>query len=434
MKNLTKNINVDNGIFPRIDLFQGGGEPTITIFTEIPVDWIEINQNLTDPSQMITGDVRGDQIQWIRENSHRVLAKKTGEGQVTICRLNDQDSNQYYDGSLANLDGTEGDSFVKLPTFYYKAEEKESDIWRIGFSSQNFPDSKEWSGNTLIGTYEAYYGDNKLQSISGVGSNGNISQGEFKQLASSRGQGYIIEDWTIHCMMAFLFYAYYGNTNSQRICGAGTNSYSKKTGQTNSLGMTDTEGGVLENEQWDNSKNGNQGSINFWGLENWWGNKVEWIDGIEWKLEGGQTTATITMPSGETRKAICPSPVDTNTFNGCMLPEKFTIGEYLDLIPKDGLSQEEIEQQFSNAFLPLYDINYGFSDGCAVSDISTSQSSMILVVCRSFNNSISGGGVAFSDAGSDSSYSNPNNGSRLAFRGEVLEASSVSEFKSLPIL
>ena len=433
MKNLTKNINIDNGVFPRVDLTNS----EITVFSEIPVDWIEINQNLTDPASIITGDVQGDQIKWIRENSHRVLAKKTGEGQVTICKLDDSNSNNYSDGSAATLDGTEGDSFVKLPKFYYKAEEKETDVWRIGFSSQSFPESKEWDGNTLIGTYEAYYdeGTSKLQSISGVVSSGNISQAEFKQYASSRGQGYMIEDWTIHCMMAFLFYAWYGNTNSQKICGAGTDNYRKTTGQTNSLGMIDTEGGVLEDEQWDTSKNGNQGSINFWGLENWWGNKFEWIDGIEWKYEDGQTTATITMPSGETRKATCPKPLNQQGNNdGVYLPTKFTIGENLDLIPKDGLNMTETQEQFPNAYdSPNYDINYGFSDGCAVTDLSE-LASTVLVVDRSDNSSGSVGGVACSVAYHDSSYANSNYGSRLAFRGEVLEASSVSEFKSLPIL
>lgn len=449
MKNLTKDLIEDNKVYPRIDL-QGGG--IITYFTEIPVDYIIINQNLTDPSQMITGDVRGEQIKWIKNNSHRVLGKKTGEGIITTCRLLDSDSNYYYDGSPAILTGEEGDSFVRLPEFYYSAEETEPDVWKIGFSSKNFSGSKKWDSNTLIGTYEAYYGDNKLQSISGVSSSRSISQERFIQYSRNRGTGYMIVDWYMHCIMAFLFYAWYGNTNSQKICGAGTNSYQKITGETNSLGMTDTEGGVIEegnNSTWDTSKNGNQGSINFWGLENWWGNKYEWIEGIEWGIQKDSDSsiyqiAKITNPDGSTRTATCPSPVNVLTMEGTMLPTKFTIGEYLDLIPKGGLSQQELKEQFPN-MNDKNDINYGYSDGCAVADIMStiedpgatsgfpSGFSSVYVVYRSGGGSNSFDGVSCSDAEFDSSYSVSNYGSRLAFRGEVREASSVSEYKSISI-
>ena len=53
------------------------------------VSYIILNQNLTNPTRMISGDVNGEAIQWIRNNSHRVLAKKTGDGVVAVCRLDD---------------------------------------------------------------------------------------------------------------------------------------------------------------------------------------------------------------------------------------------------------------------------------------------------------------------------------------------------------
>lgn len=448
MKNLTKNIATDNGLTPRIDLSSSQGGGVITFFTEIPVDYITINQNLTDPSQIVTGDIAGDQIKWIRNNSHRVLGKKTGDGIMTICRLSDSNSNNYYDGTSASLDGSEGDSFVRLPEFYYSAEETETDVWKIGFSSKNFPGSKKWDSNNLIGTYEASYEGNKLQSISGISSTGSISQEEFIQYSRNRGTGYMIVDWSMHCIMAFLFYAWYGNTNSQKTCGAGTDSYKKITGETNSLGMTDTEGGVTEEDVWDTSKNGNQGSINFWGLENWWGNKFEWIEGIEWGIQKDSDSsiyqvAKITNPDGSTRTATCPNPVNTKTMEGTYLPTKFTIGEYLDLIPKDGLNMQELEEQFPNAInSPNYDIDYGYSDGCAVIDMLSSIPdtsslpsgfSSFLVVYRSDSYSYSYGGVSFSVAEVDSSFSHSAIGSRLAFRGEVREASSVSEYKSIKL-
>lgn len=237
---------------------------------------IYINQLEPNPSKMITGDINGEIIQWIRNNSHRVLAKKTGDGTVTYIELDDNNSNKYAaDGSEAKTNGTEGDVFVKLPTFYYRGNDdgpdgSSGDNVKIRFSKEPFEDSIEWNTNTLIGAYEAYYGNGKLQSRSGVQSSGNISQTDFKSYAAARGEGYQLVDWQMHCVLGCLFYAMYGNTNSQAICGKGTSSDSKTCGETNSLGMTDTT-----------TENGNTMSINFWGLENWWGNKFEYMEGIE---------------------------------------------------------------------------------------------------------------------------------------------------------
>lgn len=148
---------------------------------------IYINQLESDPARMITGDVNGEIIQWIRQNSHRVLAKKTGEGTVTYIELDDDNSNLYAaDGSEAKTDGTEGDVFVKLPTFYYHGTE--GDNVEIKFSKTSFEDSVEWDTNTLIGAYEVYYDNSKLQSRSGVQSSVSISQANFKSYAAARGK------------------------------------------------------------------------------------------------------------------------------------------------------------------------------------------------------------------------------------------------------
>lgn len=45
---------------------------------QVTMNTILINQLESDPSLMISGDVKGEVIQWIRQNSHRVLAKKNG--------------------------------------------------------------------------------------------------------------------------------------------------------------------------------------------------------------------------------------------------------------------------------------------------------------------------------------------------------------------
>lgn len=353
---------------------------------------IEIDQTISDPATMISGNVNGFVIQWIRKNSHRVLAKKTGEGTVTYIELDDNNSNKYAaDGSEAKTDGTEGDVFVKLPTFYYKGTE--GDNVKLYFSLSKIDDDYvEWDTNTLIGAYEAYYGDGKLQSRSGVVSSGNISQANFKSYAAARGSGYQLVDWQIHCVLGCLFYAMYGNTDSQAICGEGTSSYTKICGETNNLGMNDTKA----------ETNGNTMSINFWGLENWWGNKYEWIEGIE-------STAKNTV------QILSPDPSNGRTFtwyNIVGYGKHYRFGKYLDL---------------------SCDVTSSGSDSTYYCDYNYGPAILTCVGGRSYVKADTGGGVSYADVNFGSSSTITSYGSRLAFRGVASKAESVEAFKKLPI-
>lgn len=358
---------------------------------------IRIDQTISDPYKMISGDVNGDVIQWIRNNSHRVLAKKTGEGTMTYAVLDDNNSTLYSDGTTADLTGAEGDVFVKLPTFYYAGNDDgtgaSGDNVEIKFSKEPFENSIEWDTNILIGAYEAYYGDNKLQSISGVKSSGRISQTDFKQYARNRGTGYQIVDWQMHCVLGCLFYAMYGNTNSQAICGAGTRDSNKVTGQTNILGMNDTVASV----------NGNSQSVNFWGLENWWGNKNEFAEGLTSTAEHYVETEV-------------PDPFpDRNFYWSCdpIYGRHLRFGRYLDLAcdTSDG----------GGISIYYCDTNHG-----------PSKASRVLV--RSYYSSGADGGVAYASAHYGASNKSSVYGSRLAFRGECTEETNVTTFKSLSVL
>ena len=367
---------------------------------QVTINTILINQLESDPSLMITGDVNGEVIQWIKQNSHRVLAKKTGEGTVTYIELDDTNSNKYAaDGTAAATDGSEGDVFVKLPTFYYRGndgglDDSSGDNVEIKFADGPFEDSIEWDTNILIGAYEAYYGNGKLQSRSGVESSGNISQANFKSYAAARGSGYQLVDWQMHCVLGCLFYAMYGNTNSQAICGKGTDSYTKTCGETNSLGMNDTKA----------ETNGNTMSINFWGLENWWGNKIEWIEGIE-------STAYNTV------QILSPDPSSGRTFTwyfGSNYGKHYRFGKYLDL---------------------SRDVTESGSDSTYYCDYNFGPANSARVVGRSNHSAYTFGGVSNAYVSSDSSnaVAKPYGGSRLAFRGVASKAESVEAFKLLPL-
>ena len=364
----------------------------------IKVNTITIDQTVSDPATMVSGDVNGDIIQWIRNNSHRVLAKKTADGVLTYCRLNDANSTQYYDGTTAALDGTQGDVFLKLPEFYYKGTE--GDQVDIMFAKEQVDaEYIRWDPNTLIGVYEAYNGSSKMYSRSGVASTGNVSQSTWKTYAAARGTGYQLVDWQMHCVMGCLYYAMYGNTHCQSSIGKGTDAYDKQTGQTNSLGMTDTVAGG----------NGDSQSINYWGLENWWGNKAEWIH--DYDNPANSLSATVNDPvNGGTRSL----PVFDY---GGYYPKKMKFGRYLDLIattddPKNG------------------------SDAVGYCDYQWwpgSTNSGARVVRRSYGSSYAVGGVACADASNTASYTYSSYGSRLAFRGSLVEAENVSAFKALSV-
>lgn len=357
-------------------------------YSPVMITGIVLNQSITDPAAMITRTTDGGAIEAIRANSHRYLGKYTAEGTMTICQLDDTDSTKYADGTAADLTGGEGDVFMKLPQFYYSAIESSTGQWEIYFAFGGKPDDSfvEWDGTDLIGVYEAYNSSSKVYSRSGVASTGSVSQANFKAYARNRGTGFSIVKWKHHSIMAFLYYAMYGHMNCQAQIGAGTDSYQKPTGQTDSLGMEDTVAGV----------NGDSQSINFWGLENWWGNKYEWVDNV---VVNNQVW-NITEDDGTVRT------VSAGASSGHI--SKVAVGECLDVIP----------------------IAASGSATTGFCDYYWQSSSSSRVVLRSYSGSRANGGVAYAVAYGDSSDTYSDAGSRLAFRGVLVEAESVSAYQS----
>lgn len=351
----------------------------------------------TDPATIVTGDVNGDVIKWIRKNSHRYLVKKTAEGKVTICQLADGDGTVFAgDGSTAPLDGSQGDVMVHVPRFFYRAQLLADDKWQIDFSPVKVSEAwQEYDGKQLIGAYEGYVNDGKLYSRSGVDSTGNVSQADFKTYARARGNGYTLVTWEQHCIMAFLFWAKYGNTNCQAIIGSGTDSYLKATGQTDSKGMHDTAANL----------DGNTGSINFWGLENWWGNKAEWVDNVEVNKDAVDGKWTITERDGHTRTVQgFTTPTEEWAY-----PKSVTLGIHLDMVGKTLGG----------------DSAHGLCDGQYLGGFTHR------VVRRSYADAVTLGGVVCAHASFDASGAHGSVGSRLAFHGEIRIEPDVATFLAL---
>lgn len=369
------------------------------VYNTLVINTITIDMTITDPATMISGDVNGSVIQNIRNNTHRYAAKNAVSGTITICQLDDSNSNLFHSGESSAVSNLE--RFVRIPRFYYKVDDTNPNIQKISFS-MNRPNStwQEWDGNDLIGCYEAIVSTNKIYSYSGSSSASDISYTQFKQFASARGTGYRLVTWQQHCMVAILFYAIYGHTNCQAKVGSGTSSYAKATGHTDSIGMADTVAGG----------NGDSDSINFLGLENWWGNKYEFVDNIRYNYtnEVSQLNFSIQEYDGTWRHV----QVGSSQASNWKYPVKLRIGNKLDMIPFD------VNESSGST-------TTGFCDGQYYSTATNR------VVLRSCHYSSAYGGVAYLDTGNSDSDTNSNFGSRLAFRGNIIEEKNVQTFLSL---
>lgn len=285
------------------------GTPLNTSYTTIRID-----QNISDPATMIARTTDGGAIEAIRAHSHRYTGKKNDYGIMVLKQLDDSDGTRYLDGSLAELTTIGVDVWMKLPQFYYKAVEVSTDVWDITFAFGATPSGeewKEWDGKDLIGVYKAHVNDSLVYSISGVKHSSGFSLEDFVNQAHLRGDGYSLVKMKHHNIMAFLFYAYYLNTDCQSIVGGGSSSSVSSLGYTDSLGMQDTT------YQTDGKP------INFWGLESWWGQISELVEGVV-----GAWGAAYITEEGKTRTVSTAN-------NSGSYTKKIVIGEYLDVLAKE---------------------------------------------------------------------------------------------------
>ena len=352
---------------------------------------IVFDKSKSDPEN-ITGDINSGVIATILSKFRRCLCKKTAEGKVAIAYLKNDNSNQYEDGTTAKLDGTEGDVMVDFPEFYYKWESVDSNKFRYRFAEYNVDGTFKHVPRSLVGAYKAYMTGNKLYSRSGVHPTVSKSSNDFDGYASARGQGYQRIDFQQHCVIAFMLYAKYGNRNLQAVLGAGgavSGSSATTTGTSNSTGNADTQ-------------NETSKYACGLGLEGVFGGIYEWVKGVEIN----NRVWTITDPEGGTRQ------VNAGTEDGWITHVAAENGPFFDMVPTQ----------------------VGGSETTHYSDYYWQTSGGPLVLARSYNDSNTNGGVAYASANSVASSTHSPCGSRLAFRGVIEKAQSVSAFKALQVL
>ena len=268
----------------------------------------------------------------------------------------------------------------------------------------------------LVAVFEACTIGSKLYSAAtGNASVGSLTQSDFIYYAKQRGLQLI--DWEMHKDIANLFFAFYGRRDSQDQCGYGQSTEQRNIGTTALLGMQDTisynsDGGAHQTSNaWyvrPNEDGKNVYSLiyntNCMGYENLYGDKYEWLSGVSLPNTNAQEQykLLIEMPDGSTRK------VKSGTVDGyCtgMYHQK-----YMDVV---GVNSQK------------------GSSTTYYCDVFTSSGTANRVVCRSYSYSYAYGGVSFANCGIDSSSSITYIGSRLAFRGEIEEAESVTSFKAI---
>ena len=270
----------------------------------------------------------------------------------------------------------------------------------------------DWVEHTecLGGAYEAYLIDDVLRSVSGVSSVGTISQAQAVKYAQNRGKGFQLFDWEMHKDAGNLHFFKYGNTDSQGVCGYGTNNYQKVTGLTNALGMRDTvsyykeKGGSNPQAEGAYRDGVNYQSVNVLGYENFQGNKAEWLQYVTVNKTAADGRWFITMPDGTERVVQ-----GITVYNADIYPTHMVWGRYMDLIAaKEGGST-------SSHWFDRFYVGTGLSR----------------VVYRSYSYAHALGGVSYASAGYDSSVTSASIGVRLAFRGIIRWVGSVAAFKAI---
>lgn len=268
----------------------------------------------------------------------RCLCKKKADSEVTICYLDDNNSNYYQDGSSAVLTGEEGDVMVYFPEFWYKGTD-DNTYYVFNFSRKKVDDTWHHAPASLVGAYKGYIENSsssdkiKVYSRSGVTPTTNVLFAPNK----NRGKGYHFIDYQKHCIICWMFYARYGTRDSCGICGTGSSSYTTVTGSTNSLGITDT------------TPANSSEYVNFLGIEGCWGGAAEWVGGLQKKngqiiMSNDVTEEELVNVNSETYRAFPAVNIDSGSGG---LITSIIGGEYMDVYPAGwNISSKDVSTYF----------------------------------------------------------------------------------------
>ena len=269
-------------------------------------------------------------------------------------------------------------------------------------------------------------GDKLRACVTGGSSTANMPWSDFHYYSALRGMQQI--DFGMHSEIANLFYMKYGRLNSQEQCGAGSHSNVRTTGETMSRGMTDTVGyvaakainasvtnsmvdGGVHQYAWyvdgdEESGNATVKQVNCTcclGYEDIYGHKSECVDNCD-------------MPNDSAHQYMLRIFSDENTYR---------------YIKVSGYSSIWVTAVYHGRFGDV--IATGSGGGSATTyygDYHWITGNANRVLYRGYNDAYPIGGVSCTSASYGASNSNAYLGSRLAFRGKIVKASSVARYKA----
>ena len=263
--------------------------------------------------------------------------------------------------------------------------------------------------------------------ITGGSTTASMTWTDFHYYSVQRGMQQI--DALMHFRIANLAYAKYGRRNMQEQCGAGSHTNMRTTGGTMSRGMQDTIGyegakainpnvtnslvdenrvhqyaWYVDKDEYGAAKVTQVNNICCLGYEDIYGHKYDMMDGVDLpNTSGNEGKWRIWMPDGSTM----------------MIKGTTNSGNWITAVAHGRLM----------AVVPVGSMNG--SSSTYYSDMYWISTSTGRVVYRGGDSASANGGVSYALASYDASIANANVGSRLAFRGRLVKASSAVAFKAI---
>ena len=263
--------------------------------------------------------------------------------------------------------------------------------------------------------------------ITGGSTTASMTWTDFHYYSVQRGMQQI--DALMHFRIANLAYAKYGRRNMQEQCGAGSHTNMRTTGGTMLRGMQDTIGyegakainpnvtnslvdenrvhqyaWYIDKDEYGAAKVTQVSNICCLGYEDIYGHKYDMMDGVDLpNTSGNEGKWRIWMPDGST----------------IMIKGTTNSGNWITAVAHGRLM----------AVVPVGSMNG--SSSTYYSDIYWISTATVRVVYRGCYYAVAGGGVSCANAIYDASYAYANVGSRLAFRGKLVRAQSVTAYKAL---
>jgi hypothetical protein len=274
-------------------------------------------------------------------------------------------------------------------------------------------------GSTVVG-------DKLRACVSGGSTTANMAWSDFHYYSVLRGMQQI--DFGMHSDIANLFYMKYGRRNSQEQCGAGSHTNNRTTGGTMAHGIADTIG-------YDAAKAVNASVTNSI-VDNG-------VHQYAWYLEGDEESGATTVK--QVNNICCCGYEDIyghkyDMVDNCDMPNDSAHSNMLRIFMPDGNTRYIKVSSYNDIWITnVYHGQYGYviAVGSASGSASTYYGDRYWVsgasnrvLFRGYNNANSNGGISCTNAANDASSTSAYVGSRLAFRGKIVKASSVARYKA----